>query len=461
VYGKRFASFSLDALPLHNYYKSPKYKQRRSQNAVDMTDVIVKLEQIAKWMDDEEIHRERERRKAMEEKRRRDEAQEARRYKDFQDRVNQQKRPTGQTRGNVEKSALNKLEMLGGSLPHVPATKPRGQRSFDGSDSSVDEASETNKIDVEFDDQDPDVHRLNNPFPGLSRGPHSKRSVHDAASRKSMDSNEEADDRSKTAQRAKNGAHEHKMDRREDDEARRARRRHSGGNNEGRSRRASVVDASGGDDGRSREEYDREKARRRHRSRDDDDVSRRSGHPRRQSGDSINDSRMSSSVRRASNESATEDPLPPPMPPPSDAGLPPPPSYNTVVSEKLRDPRQPAVATTNPSEPTYCNRDKERQKRSMRSMENVPMRKIREKYIADYRKLKEDRRVSCNVFVYTRNMPRLLVKNLSYRPNMWSMLDSSVWHQYIPREVWSLDQWLRRYFSLGGIPPLEICTVCS
>ena len=52
-----------------------------------MTDVILKLEQIAKWMDDEEIKRERERRKLMEEKKRRDDEQEARRYKDFQDQL--------------------------------------------------------------------------------------------------------------------------------------------------------------------------------------------------------------------------------------------------------------------------------------------------------------------------------------------------------------------------------------
>ena len=373
----------------------------------------------------------------MEEKKRREEAQEARRYKDFQDRVNQQKRPTGQTRGNVEKSALNKLEMLADSLPPVPATKPRGPRPLDGYDSGGEEATDTNKIHFEFDDRDPDVHRLKNPKAGISRGPNSnsKRSMYDASSRKSIESNESADSRSKTSQRAKNAAHENKTDRREDDEARRARRRNSGSGIEGRSRRTLVMEASGADDGRSREEYEREKARRRHRSRDDDDMVRTSNHRRNKSGDSINDIRTSSSVRRSSNGSWTEDPLPPPMPPPSDVGLPPPPSYNSVVSEKLRDPRQPAVATTNQSEPTYCNRDKERQKRSMRSMENVPMRKIREKYIANYKKLKEDQRVSSNVSVYTSKMPRLLVKNVEFRANMLSMLDSSVWHQYISREV--------------------------
>ena len=78
IYGKRFASFSLDALPMHNYYKTPKYKNMRSENSLEMTNVILKLEQIAKWMDEEEAKREKERRRAVEEMKRLEEEREAR-----------------------------------------------------------------------------------------------------------------------------------------------------------------------------------------------------------------------------------------------------------------------------------------------------------------------------------------------------------------------------------------------
>ena len=118
----------------------------------------------------------------------------------------------------------------------------------------------------------------------------------------------------------------------------------------------------------------------------------------------------------------SDEPLPPPIPPPliGEIVLPPPPSYKAVVSERIRDPQgglpraeeslnrrqlipPPAdsslsnqrPATVNPSsEPTYCNRDKERQKQSMRNTENVPMRILRENFISDYKKLKQERRVS-------------------------------------------------------------------
>lgn len=388
VYGKRFATFSLDALPTHNYYKSPKHKLLRTQNALEMTDVILKLEQIAKWMDDEEIKRERERRKLMEEKKRRDDEQEARRYKDFQDRVNQLKRPTGQTRGNVEQSALNKLEMLGGPRPNASSEKPgknygaHGTVSYNGSYSSQEETHwdrDRKNLDSELDERDPELHKLRN--------------RDDASSGRGGDASRR---------------------RQQDDAVRRERRRRSSDNDTNRRRSLGTVDE------KDRNDSEVEKARRQHRREEDETTGRQSSYLRRQSNES-NVSQDSRNSRSNQRERRSDEPLPPPIPPPliGEIVLPPPPSYKAVVSERIRDPQgglpraeeslnrrqlipPPAdsslsnqrPATVNPSsEPTYCNRDKERQKQSMRNTENVPMRILRENFISDYKKLKQERRI--------------------------------------------------------------------
>lgn len=122
VYGKRFAIFSLNALPKHNYYNSPKYSQHRAKNQKHMTVVVHKLEQIAKWMDAEEAEKERERRKREAERRRREEEKQRReaeaakiRLQNWQkDQQRQAKAQQQKSSANVEQSALDKLKMLNG-----------------------------------------------------------------------------------------------------------------------------------------------------------------------------------------------------------------------------------------------------------------------------------------------------------------------------------------------------------
>ena len=418
---------------MHNYYTSPKYKHMRSQNRHEMTKVILQLEEIAKWMDEEEVKREKERRRAMEEMKRREDEREARRYKEFQDRVNQQKKPSGQTRGNVERSALNKLELLIDSRPGAPSDKPSQSRGALRTVSSTDESSLEDfgedsghaKIDFEFDNYNLEAHRMRNSKQNIAQGAHAKQHV--KSSKATIESSESdkryMNDLAKSFQKPKNGASVEP-------------RRSSNGNDASSSRESDPAHRrhesrrnSGSDDGTSYRSVGSNnvdevaRARRSHRRDDDDASGSRSVQSRRRSNESYTpqSSRHSRSNRRSSHDRGSEEPLPPPIPPPtvSADGIPPPPSYNAAVSEKLRDPRtrhpngdhglsrqnlaisqsngvpnQRSVTVNPSSEPTYCNRDKERQKRSLRNSEIVPMRKIRENYIYDYKRLKQERKVS-------------------------------------------------------------------
>jgi len=122
VYGKRFAIFSLEALPKHNYYESPRYVSIRRKNKQDMTEVILKLEKVAEWMDDEEKEKERQRKKREAEERKREEermkreAEAARvRLMQFQMDVDKKNRDMKGAGANVQKSALDKLKRMNGS----------------------------------------------------------------------------------------------------------------------------------------------------------------------------------------------------------------------------------------------------------------------------------------------------------------------------------------------------------
>jgi len=122
VYGKRFAIFSLNALPNHNYYNAPRYSQARAKNQRQMSDVVYKLEYVAKWMDAEEIEKERERRKLLAERKRHEmekqkkEADIARiRLQQWQKEQQKQNLRKQKSCSNVEQSALDKLKLLNGS----------------------------------------------------------------------------------------------------------------------------------------------------------------------------------------------------------------------------------------------------------------------------------------------------------------------------------------------------------
>jgi len=128
VLGKRFATFSLEGLPKHDYYRASRYATLQKKNNQNVQRVIAKLEQVAKWMDVEEAEKERlrqEYRKRVEAERKRREAElvrqqeaiEKARYKELQDRIEQQRRKSGRSTANVEQSAMSKLQMLSKTAP--------------------------------------------------------------------------------------------------------------------------------------------------------------------------------------------------------------------------------------------------------------------------------------------------------------------------------------------------------
>jgi len=121
VYGKRFAIFSLEALPQHNYYESPRYAVTGKKNKQDMTEVIIKLEKVAVWMDEEEIVKEQERKRREEEARKREEeriqreAESARlRLMHFQMDLSKKNRDMKNSGKNIQQSALDKLKQMNG-----------------------------------------------------------------------------------------------------------------------------------------------------------------------------------------------------------------------------------------------------------------------------------------------------------------------------------------------------------
>ena len=131
VLGKRYATFSLEALPRHDYYRASRYASLQKKNNQNVQKVIVMLEQVAKWMDEEEAEKQRlreEYRKRIEAERvRQQEAIEKARYKELQDRIEQQRRKTRRGTANVEQSAMSKLQMLSKGFPEPPS-QPPGQR---------------------------------------------------------------------------------------------------------------------------------------------------------------------------------------------------------------------------------------------------------------------------------------------------------------------------------------------
>lgn len=164
VYGKRFAIFSLEALPQHNYYESPRYTSIRFKNKQDMTEVILKLEKIAEWMDEEEKEKEIQRRRREAEERRREEermkreAEAARvRLMQFQIDVDKKNRDMKNMGTNVQKSALDKLRRMNGVEDggESDAFMNDLKRSFRGRRQSSTGSQEGNKsyVDNTFDEQ--------------------------------------------------------------------------------------------------------------------------------------------------------------------------------------------------------------------------------------------------------------------------------------------------------------------
>lgn len=383
VYGKRFAIFSLNALPTHNYYNSPKYNKARAKNQHEMVDVVSKLEQVAKMMDQEEVEKERERRRKAADRKRRDEerarqeAEEARvRLANFQKETNaanqqQQKRNLF----NVEQSALDKLRVLQGG---VQVQNDRRSTGVTETMSELNIGKEKRRDEKGPSQQQQSSRGRNRPL--------------DRPSRNSSDDSLRS-----------NGS---------DDPGRRPLQR-----------RGSMESTTGRQGRRHSNEREREPAQRR--SSIHGESIRRQG-----SNDSISDvgrsSRTEEPRRRTERRLSmhTDGSLPPPMVPPvgnENGGFPPPPSYNSVVVDKRRgestksstssnqqqQPFPPSVLEQAAAHATgqnalfpqsqiqgnmYANRELEKEYRSVRK-EKVSFRSTKQRAAEKYQELRANNRI--------------------------------------------------------------------
>lgn len=134
VYGMRYCTFCVQGIVHHDYYKSEKYEDRRKQMNTRVNAVLTKLEQVALWMDEEEIQKERLRQEALkrqeEERRLKQEKWEKERFAELERRIAEQKQWSSATpaststlaaatANNVQESALAKLQRL--NRPAGPA----------------------------------------------------------------------------------------------------------------------------------------------------------------------------------------------------------------------------------------------------------------------------------------------------------------------------------------------------
>jgi hypothetical protein len=138
VLGKRYARYSLESLPQHDYFRSSKYAVKRRDNDQHVQRVLQKLEQVALWMDAEEAQREKlrlERRRRLEQERvRQQEAIEKARYQELEQRIAMQQKKSSRSvsESSVKESALSKLQMLGSSSPQLGGSSLKPQRLSSG-----------------------------------------------------------------------------------------------------------------------------------------------------------------------------------------------------------------------------------------------------------------------------------------------------------------------------------------
>jgi hypothetical protein len=171
VYGKRYCTFCINAIPEHNYYNATRYRSLQVQHTKQVTKVLTQLEQVAKEMDKEELEKQRQREIQIQRKQEERQNIERKQYEDLQRRAQRQMQESkAQSQfqnqnsdarsdpDNLEASAISKLELLMRKpTPSAPAEdysirrdpsgeEPRGEPSTryrlnldDDDDSSADE----------------------------------------------------------------------------------------------------------------------------------------------------------------------------------------------------------------------------------------------------------------------------------------------------------------------------------
>ncbi len=119
VFGLRFAKFSADVLPTHDYYnvKQPEYVSLRKQNQKDLQKVIDSLEEVVELMDLEELER-------REIQRRQEEA--LRKIQEREEQMRKEEKERAETQ-----DLINRLNQLNGLFPDVPTGVGEEQKNVE------------------------------------------------------------------------------------------------------------------------------------------------------------------------------------------------------------------------------------------------------------------------------------------------------------------------------------------
>eukprot|EP00553_Chaetoceros_curvisetus_P011133 CAMPEP_0204638868 /NCGR_PEP_ID=MMETSP0717-20131115/40856_1 /ASSEMBLY_ACC=CAM_ASM_000666 /TAXON_ID=230516 /ORGANISM="Chaetoceros curvisetus" /LENGTH=221 /DNA_ID=CAMNT_0051658767 /DNA_START=15 /DNA_END=677 /DNA_ORIENTATION=+ len=119
VFGLRFAKFSTDVLPTHDYYnvKQPAYVSLRKQNQKDLQKVIGSLEEVVELMDLEELER-------REIQRRQEEA--LRKIQEREEQMRKEEKERAETQ-----DLINRLNQLNGLFPDVPTGVGEEQKNVE------------------------------------------------------------------------------------------------------------------------------------------------------------------------------------------------------------------------------------------------------------------------------------------------------------------------------------------
>lgn len=161
VYGKRYCTFCIQAIPEHNYYNATRYRSLQVQHTRQVEKVLSQLEQVATAMDKEELEKQRQRdiqRENMERKQ----------YEDLQRRVQRQmqqskaqsqhqhqKSDVRSDPENLEASALSKLELLmrkPASAPSAPTPENYSIRRDPSGEEPRGEPSTRYRLNLDDDD---------------------------------------------------------------------------------------------------------------------------------------------------------------------------------------------------------------------------------------------------------------------------------------------------------------------
>eukprot|EP00980_Cylindrotheca_fusiformis_P022065 scaffold8962_cov123-Cylindrotheca_fusiformis.AAC.1 len=156
VYGMRYCTFCVEGIAKHDYYRSEKFRRKRSIINKRVTEVLTKLEAVADFMDAEEIEKEAQRKANLKKLQEERDRRQKEKLAELQLRVNQQKRDKNRPKhssgvGNVQESALAKLKRLNGPVEPPDATT-----------SIMPAKLPAKKVSFHMDDQvDPDGHHAN------------------------------------------------------------------------------------------------------------------------------------------------------------------------------------------------------------------------------------------------------------------------------------------------------------